>query len=121
MPILPINPIRPLLSSFKLDDATACHHIAPFFHLADAFFIWSVTYQGGKHVMQRQFVSKAVLETMQNEKVTAAMMVPTMINFLLNVPEMESYDLSSLKDFSEDEQMAYITRTGLEVAGVDLK
>jgi fatty-acyl-CoA synthase len=119
--------------------------------------------------MQRQFVPKAVLETMQNEKVTAAMMVPTMINFLLNVPEMESYDLSSLawvmvggapmspanakrmtkqlgcryvsgygltetcplltvgnlkdtlKDLSEDEQMAYITRTGLEVTGVDLK
>jgi fatty-acyl-CoA synthase len=155
--------------SFKLEDATVWHHIAPLFHLADAFFIWSVTYQGGKHVMQRQFVPKAVLETMQNEKVTAAMMVPTMINFLLNVPEMESYDLSSLawvmvggapmspanakrmtkqlgcryvsgygltetcplltvgnlkdilKDLSEDEQMAYITRTGLEVTGVDLK
>ncbi|MBI5590814.1 MAG: long-chain-fatty-acid--CoA ligase [Deltaproteobacteria bacterium] len=155
--------------SFKLEDATVWHHIAPLFHLADAFFIWSVTYQGGKHVMQRQFVPKAVLETMQNEKVTAAMMVPTMINFLLNVPEMEKFDLSSLqwvmvggapmspanakrmtkqlgcryisgygltetcplltvgnlkdtlKDLSEDEQMAYITRTGLEVTGVDLK
>ncbi len=155
--------------SFKLEDATVWHHIAPLFHLADAFFIWSVTYQGGKHVMQRQFVPKAVLETMQNEKVTAAMMVPTMINFLLNVPEMEKFDLSSLqwvmvggapmspanakrmtkqlgcryvsgygltetcplltvgnlkdtlKALSEDEQMAYITRTGLEVTGVDLK
>ncbi len=82
--------------SFKLEDATVWHHIAPLFHLADAFFIWSVTYQGGKHVMQRQFVPKAVLETMQSEKVTAAMMVPTMINFLLNVPEMETFDLSSL-------------------------
>ncbi|MBI5590817.1 MAG: AMP-binding protein [Deltaproteobacteria bacterium] len=47
--------------------------------------------------MQRQFVPKAVLETMQNEKITAAMMVPTMINFLLNVPEMEKFDLSSLQ------------------------
>ena len=155
--------------SFKLEDATVWHHIAPLFHLADAFFIWSVTYQGGKHVMQRQFVPKTVLETMQSEKVTAAMMVPTMINFLLNVPEMETFDLSSLQwvmvggapmspanakrmtkllgckyisgygltetcplltvgnlkdtltDLSEDEQMTYITRTGLEVVGVDLK
>ncbi len=155
--------------SFKLEDATVWHHIAPLFHLADAFFIWSVTYQGGKHVMQRQFVPKTVLETMQNEKVTAAMMVPTMINFLLNVPEMETYDLSSLEwvmvggapmspanakrmmkqlgcryisgygltetcplltvgnlkntlgHLPEDEQVAYITRTGLEVVGVDLK
>ena len=31
--------------SFKLGDATVWHHIAPLFHLADAFFIWSVTYQ----------------------------------------------------------------------------
>lgn len=155
--------------SFKLEDATVWHHIAPLFHLADAFFIWSVTYQGGRHVMQRQFLPKAVLETMQTEKVTAAMMVPTMINFLLNVPEMTSYDLSALKwvmvggapmspanakrmmqqmgcryisgygltetcplltvgnlkdtleCLTEDEQVAYITRTGLEVVGVDLK
>ena len=119
--------------------------------------------------MQRQFVPKAVLETMQNEKVTAAMLVPTMINFLLYIPEMEKFDLSSLQwvmvggspmsqanarrmtkqlgcryisgygltetcplltvsnlkdmltELSEGKQMAYITRTGLEVMGVDLK
>lgn len=83
--------------SFKLDDTTVWHHIAPLFHLADAFFIWSVTYQGGAHVMQRQFVPKAVLQTIQNREVTAAMMVPTMINFLLDVPDLDTYDLSSLQ------------------------
>lgn len=155
--------------SFKLDDATVWHHIAPLFHLADAFFMWSVTYQGGCHVMQRQFIPKNVLQTMQDEKVTAAMMVPTMINFLLDLPELESYNLESLAwtmvggapmspvnakrmmeklgclyysgygltettplltvgnlkstllDKSESERMGYITRTGLEVPGVDLR
>jgi len=47
--------------------------------------------------MQRMFDPTAVLETIQKEKVTAAMMVPTMINFLLNVPDMKKYDLSSLQ------------------------
>ncbi|GBC62554.1 hypothetical protein DENIS_3526 [Desulfonema ishimotonii] len=155
--------------SFKLDDCTVWHHIAPLFHLADAFFLWSVTYQGGCHVMQRQFVPQAVLQTMQDEKVTAAMMVPTMINFLLDLPELETYDLSALAwtmvggapmspanagrmmeklgcryisgygltettplltvgnlkstlaDADEKEKMNYITRTGLEVPGVDLR
>ena len=83
--------------SFKLNDDTVWHHIAPLFHLADAFFIWSVTYQGGTHVMQRQFIPQQVLEVMQSEKVTATMMVPTMINFLLNVPDMASYDLTCLQ------------------------
>lgn len=155
--------------SFKLDDATVWHHIAPLFHLADAFFMWSVTYQGGCHVMQRQFVPKEVLQTMQDEKVTATMMVPTMINFLLNLPELETYNLqslawtmvggapmspinanrmmeklgckyvsgygltettplltvgnlkSTLTDRPESEWMNYITRTGLEVPGVELR
>ncbi len=155
--------------SFRLEDRTVWHHIAPLFHLADAFFIWSVTYQGGRHVMQRQFVPDKVLATMQAEGVTAAMMVPTMINFLLNVPDLARYDLSALKwvmvggapmspanalrmmkglgcryisgygltetcplltvgnikdtllHLPEEEQVKYLTRTGLEVPGVDLK
>ena len=155
--------------SFKLGDDTVWHHIAPLFHLADAFFIWSVTYQGGTHVMQRQFVPQQVLETMQAEKVTATMMVPTMINFLLNLPDIETCDLSGLQwimvggapmspanakrmmkqlgcqyvsgygltetcplltvgnikntlmHLPEDDRVKYLTRTGLEVPGVELK
>ena len=155
--------------SFKLDDDTVWHHIAPLFHLADAFFIWSVTYQGGVHVMQRQFVPREVLQVMAREKVSAAMMVPTMINFLLDVPDLANYDLRALKwimvggapmspanaarmmeklgcqyisgygltettplltvgnlkstmrERDEAAQMNAITRTGLEVPGVDLK
>ncbi len=154
---------------FKLSDATVWHHIAPLFHLADAFFIWSVTYQGGTHVMQRQFTPNGVLKTMQMEKVTAAMMVPTMINFLLDVPDVEEYDLSALEwimvggapmspanaqrmmkklgcqyvsgygltetcplltvgnlkstlaEIPEEQKLNYLTRTGLEVVGVDLR
>ncbi|MBI9093149.1 MAG: AMP-binding protein [Desulfobacterium sp.] len=83
--------------TFKLSDATVWHHIAPLFHLADAFFIWSVTYQGGTHVMQRLFEPGNVLKTMEKEQVSAAMMVPTMINFLLNMPDIDNYDLTALQ------------------------
>lgn len=155
--------------SFQLTDATTWFHIAPLFHLADAFFIWSVTFQGGRHVMQRQFDPVRVLEKIVDEGVTATMMVPTMINFLLDVPDLEQYDLSrlewimvggapmspanarkmmeklgcryisgygltettplltvgnlkdTLSDAPEEKKLGHITRTGLEVVGVDLK
>lgn len=155
--------------AFKLEDATVWYHIAPLFHLADAFFIWAITYQGGRHVMQRVFEPTVVLQTIQDEKISAAMMVPTMVNFLLNVPDMNTYDLSALEwimiggapmspanakrmmeqlgclyisgygltetcplltvgnikdtllDLPEETQINYLTRTGLEVPGVELK
>lgn len=155
--------------SFKLEDSTVWHHIAPLFHLADAFFGWSVTFQGGSHVMQRQFNPKSVLETIQTQRITCCMMVPTMINFILAEPDIDKYDLSSLqwvmvggapmspanaqrmmerlgcryvsgygltetsplltvgniKDTlsaePEETKMNYLTRTGLEAIGVDLR
>lgn len=82
--------------SFGFRDADAWLHIAPLFHLADAFFIWSVTLVGGRHVMIRQFEPKAVLQTLAQEKITATMMVPTMVNFLLDEPGLDDYDLSAL-------------------------
>ncbi len=155
--------------SFKLEDATVWYHIAPLFHLADAFFAWSVTFQGGQHIMQRQFNPKAVLETIEKEGISCCMMVPTMINFILNEPNIDRYDLSSLqwimvggapmspanakrmmqrlgcryisgygltetsplltvgniKDTlateSDEVKVNYLTRTGLEAVGVDLR
>jgi long-chain acyl-CoA synthetase len=52
---------------------------------------------GVKHVIHPGFNSKAVLETIQNEKVTTAFMVPTVIYMLLEYPELRNYDLSSVK------------------------
>jgi len=83
--------------SFKLDDTTVWYHIAPLFHIADAFFIWSVTFQGGRHVMQRKFDTTDILQTIEREKVTSSVMVPTMIGFLLDDPRLDDCDLSSLE------------------------
>ncbi len=91
-----INALSAVIS-FQLEDKTVWHHIAPLFHIADSFFIWSVTFQGGRHIMQRQFAPRSVLKTMEDEKVTSTMMVPTMVNFLLNLPDIERFDLSSLQ------------------------
>jgi long-chain acyl-CoA synthetase len=46
--------------------------------------------------MMRQFEVKEWLETAQEEKVTRAMLVPTMLKWVIEDPDFHNYDLSSL-------------------------
>jgi fatty-acyl-CoA synthase len=50
----------------------------------------------GRCVIVDHFDPKVFLETVQKEKVTATFIVPTMIYVLLDYPELQKYDLSSL-------------------------
>ena len=52
---------------------------------------------GAKHVILPSFDAKAVLETIEREKVTAVFMVPTVIYMLLEYPELKRYHLSTVK------------------------
>ena len=40
-----------------------------------------------------------VLETIAGERITLILLVPTMLNFLLQDPDLDSYDLSSLQPY----------------------
>jgi long-chain acyl-CoA synthetase len=72
-------------------------HAAPMFHLADAWASWTVTWLGARHVFLRAFQPQAYLELVQRERVTLSLLVPTMINFIVNFPAVADYDLSSLR------------------------
>lgn len=72
-------------------------HAAPMFHLADVGSIFALTMVGARHVLIPMFNPVQVLEAIQNEKVTCTVLVPTMINAVLNHPDADKYDLSSLK------------------------
>lgn len=75
-------------------------HIAPLFHSAQLnLFLVSGMFVGATHVVMRAFEPRAVLETMQNEKITLFFGVPTMYNFMLQVPDFDSYDLKSVQRF----------------------
>ncbi len=53
--------------------------------------------RGAKNVLLPKFTIEAFCETVEKEKVTTTWMVPTMITMLLEFPNLENYDLSSLK------------------------
>ncbi len=71
-------------------------HAAPMFHLADAWACYAITMVGGVHVFIPSFTPQATLEAIEHHKVTKTILVPTMINFLINFPGVETFDTSSL-------------------------
>ena len=72
-------------------------HVAPMFHLADGVLVFMVTLLGGCHMFLPTFDPVTVLETIQRERITHIMLVPTMINMMIQVPTIGDYDLSSLQ------------------------
>jgi long-chain acyl-CoA synthetase len=72
-------------------------HAAPMFHLGDLGGAFAVALVGARNLFIPQFHPVQVLQAMQAQRVTMTILVPTMINALLNYPEVGSYDLSSLR------------------------
>ncbi|WP_038169211.1 long-chain-fatty-acid--CoA ligase [Tomitella biformata] len=72
-------------------------HAGPMFHLADGASTVALTWVGGKHVIVPGFVPEQWLATVSAERVTRAMIVPTMVTMLLAKPFPAGTDVSSLK------------------------
>jgi len=85
------------IAELKLDDKDVWAHVAPLFHLADAWATFAITWVGGRHVIVPDFDPPEVLSTIQTQKVTLSNLIPTMLNMLVNTPGVETYDFSSLR------------------------
>jgi long-chain acyl-CoA synthetase len=72
-------------------------HAAPMFHLADAGFVHSQVMMGAAHCFLAAFEPEAFLKAVEQRRVTDTVLVPTMINMLINHPAVERSDTSSLK------------------------
>ncbi len=70
-------------------------HAAPMFHLADGFFMLVMSMLGCTQVMVPRFEPELVLETIQKEGVTITLIVPTMVQMLVDHPKLSSYRLDS--------------------------
>jgi acyl-CoA synthetase (AMP-forming)/AMP-acid ligase II len=72
-------------------------HAAPMFHLADLAGWTAQMMLGGTHVMVPGFAPVPVMEAIQAHGVTDAILVPAMIQMLVDHPDVAKYDLSSLE------------------------
>ena len=59
--------------------------------------MYSLLLSGGSNVIIPAFTPEAVMAAVQNERVTDVLLVPTMIQMLVDHSALGSYDLSSLK------------------------
>ncbi|MFH1623756.1 MAG: long-chain-fatty-acid--CoA ligase, partial [Pseudomonadota bacterium] len=85
---------------FKLDENDVFLSAVPYYHTA-AEYALVILYAGGTLVIHSRFLPGAFLETLETEKVTFTLGVPSMVNFLLQHIEKHPrhYDFSNLKMF----------------------
>jgi len=86
------------LPYFNVSDDDIFLHAAPMFHIADGFFCMIGATLGCTNVIVPAFEPTLVLKTLQDEKISTALLVPTMINMVVNFPELPSYDLSHMRN-----------------------
>lgn len=85
------------VAELRLSDRDNWFHVAPLFHLADAWATFAITWVGGKHVVLPAFDPLLVLQTIQDEKITLTNLIPTMLNMMVNHRDVGRYDYSSLR------------------------
>lgn len=71
-------------------------HAAPMFHLADHIFANALSLAGATHVTTPMFHPEAVAAIIEKERITGTVLVPTMIQMLIDAPRAGEHDLSSL-------------------------
>jgi len=85
------------VAELKLDERDVWGHIAPMFHLADAWATFAITWVGGRHVMVPSFAPEAALRAIQDGRVTITNLIPTMLNLMVRHPLATELDTSSLR------------------------
>jgi acyl-CoA synthetase (AMP-forming)/AMP-acid ligase II len=85
------------VEELEINAADVWGHIAPMFHLADAWAVFAFTLAGSRHLILPTFDAAAALELIEAEKMTISNLIPTMLNLMVNRPDIHEYDLSSLR------------------------
>lgn len=81
----------------KLDSACNSLHVAPMFHLGDGTITFATSLMAGSHSFVPKFDVHSVLQAVEQYRPTHTVLVPTMINMIMNSTDVTHYDLSSLK------------------------
>jgi long-chain acyl-CoA synthetase len=72
-------------------------HAAPVFHILDFPFMFATPAFGICQVAIPKFSPQGFCETVERERVSQSVLVPTMLSLLVQFSELEKYDLSSLE------------------------
>lgn len=85
------------IAELQLSDADRWAHIAPMFHLADAWATFAITWAGGTHVFLPRFEPLPALDLFVAQRITITNLVPTMLNLMLRHESAPGRDYSALR------------------------
>ena len=69
----------------------------PYFHIGARSQGGAMTYRGGTLVVHRSFDAREIVQTIQRERITQLHLAPTLLQAVLDLPDIEQFDLSSLR------------------------
>jgi len=69
----------------------------PMFHVGALTPLTVNVYRGATNIVMRSFDPVRAWQLIQDEKITSGLAVPAMLNFMLQVPNLESFDHSTLR------------------------
>lgn len=86
------------MATYPVRETNVQIHLIPLFHVNGWGTPHFLTAKGGTHVMMKKFDPVRVLELIEKEKVNRFFIIPTMVNAILELPNLSDYNLSSMKD-----------------------
>ncbi len=81
----------------ELSAADTWGHIAPMFHLADAWATLAITLVGGKHLFCPRFAAGLALDLFEHGRVSVTNLVPTMLILMVEHPTLPARDVRALR------------------------
>lgn len=84
-------------ASCDLRDADRYLVALPLFHVGSLTPVTLNVYRGATSVVMREFDPVRAWQLIEKEKVTNSLLVPAMLNFMIQVPDVDQYDRSSLR------------------------
>jgi len=91
------NAIHTLVPPLGLVKGCKWLHSAPMFHLADAGAIHGLTLAGATNVFLPTFDPEEAMRAIERHRIDIVLLVPTMLNMVVNHPNFGRYDLSSVR------------------------
>lgn len=87
-----------LLSEGLFSEGAIGLHAAPMFHLADMMMTISLLIRGGQHIFLSAFRPDSVLALVQQHRISDLLLVPAMLQAVVDFPELSSYDTNSVRN-----------------------
>ncbi len=81
----------------QIQDGTVYLHAAPMFHIADLIWFAAVTLAAGTHVIIPMFTPDATLEAIEKHRPSQVLLVPVMLQMMMQSPRLANTDISSLE------------------------